>query len=332
VRRALVASLEGDAERAEALLTRVVQEDSREVEAYLALALLYRQRGELGRAIHLHQNLLLRRDADRETRFHAQLGLAEDFRVGGFLRRAVAAYEQVLAERPDDPVALRALVRLLVDAREPRRALPLARRLASVEGREAGASEAALWVDCAALERADADAPAARRSLKRALRRDPGCARAWLMLGELELESGRPKKALAAWRRVTELDRRAAGLVYPRLAAAHAALGRPGDHESSLRAHLEEQPDDAVARLALARALVARDAADEALRELRQVLDRDPDVLAAHALLGRLLLGAGRAGEAAKAHEELLDVLERQRERLAALWTGGGTDEGDAFA
>src|SRR5690606_26718184 len=110
VRRALVAVLDGDLERAEALLAGVVQRDSQELDVYLALARLFRQRGEIGRAIHVHQSLLLRPDVGGEARFAALVGLADDFRAGGFLRRAIAAYEEVLAERPDHLGALRALV------------------------------------------------------------------------------------------------------------------------------------------------------------------------------------------------------------------------------
>ncbi len=53
-----------------------------------ALARLYRQQGEFGRAIQLHQNLLLRRDLDAEQRIEVLGELAEDFRKAGFLRRA----------------------------------------------------------------------------------------------------------------------------------------------------------------------------------------------------------------------------------------------------
>jgi len=312
VRRALIAVLDGDLDRAEALLTGVVHQDSGELDAYLALARLFRQRGEIGRAIHVHQNLLLRRDTTPEARFDALVGLADDFRGGGFLRRAIAAYEEVLAERPDHPGALRALVSLLVGAREPRRAIPLARRLARAERREPGVAEAALWAELAESERAAGRGEAARKTLRRALRRDARCVRAWVALGEVESELGRPRKALAAWRHVPALDRRAGVRVYPRLAAAAAALGRAGEHERWLRGLLDEAPDDGEARLALARSLAGRGAVDEAEAELRAALEREPEALAVHAALGRVLLGEGRAEAAAKAHEELLGVLERR--------------------
>jgi len=325
IRRALQAVLDHDLDGAEASLADAVRGDSNAIDAYLSLASLYRQRGEIGRAIHLHQNLLLRRDLGADARFQALVGLADDFREGGFLRRAIAAYEEVLAHQPRHTRALRALVRLLVDAREPRRAIPLARRLARIEGGTASLAEAGLWVDLAASERAEGRTQGARKALRRALRADPENVRAWTALGLVEAELGSPKRALAAWRRVPEVDRRAGPDVYPRLAATFAALGRARDYEALLQQLLESDADDAGARLALARALAARGAVEDALGEVRRVLDREPDHLDAHAALGRILLAEGREAEVAKAHENLLSVLESER---VALPTGAG----DSFA
>jgi lipopolysaccharide biosynthesis regulator YciM len=319
IRRALHAVLEHDLDAAEAALAAAVQRDSDAVAAYVALARLYRQRGEIGRAIHLHQNLLLRRDLDPETRFQALLGLADDFREGGFLRRAIAAYEEVLAHRPRHGRALRALVALLADAREARRAIPLARRLARVEGAAGAADlEAQLWTDLAEAERAEGRVQGARKALRRALRADPRGVRSWIALGETEIERGAPRRAIAAWRRVAELDRRAGPLVYPRLASAYAALGQPRDYETLLEALVERDPEDVEAPLALARARAARGAVEDALAGVRQVLDREPRHLGAHATLGRILLAEGRDAEVAKAHGALLDALESdaaERER-----------------
>jgi len=317
--------LDHDLDAAESILAGAVQSDSREVDGYLALASLYRQRGEIGRAIHLHQNLLLRRGLDADVRFHALVGLADDFREGGFLRRAIAAYEEVLAHQPRHARALRALVRLLVDAREPRRAIPLARRLARIEGQQASQLEATLWVDLAESERAEGRTQVARKALRRALRADPQSVRAWIALGLAEAELGNAKRALTAWRRVPEIDRRAGPNVYPRLAATFAALGRAREHEDFLHELLAGDAEDADARLALARALAARGATEDALAEVRRVLDREPEHLEAHAAQGRILLAEGREAEVAKAHEALLDVLDRERGTLPAR-------AGDSFA
>ena len=125
-RIALRRVLEDDLDGAEEILASVVKRDSGQLEGYLALAGLYRRRGEMARAIRIHQNLLLRRDLSPELRDEALLGLAGDFRKGGFLQRAIAAYEEVLERDARHPDAIRALARLYGDARAHDKALATA--------------------------------------------------------------------------------------------------------------------------------------------------------------------------------------------------------------
>jgi lipopolysaccharide biosynthesis regulator YciM len=311
LRRALRCVLEGDLDAAEDLLSRAVRIDSDQIDAYLSLARLYRLRGEIARAVRIHQNILLRTDIRPDQRDEALLGLGGDFRKGGFLQRAIAAYEELLARRPGHHDALRALVRLRADVRDHRRALELQRQLARSEGRDGRPEEARLLVEMAETAHDEGRSDDERRALRRALRRDPRCARAWILLGAWEAERGRSKRALAAWRKVPEIDRRSGAEVYPRLEAAYAALGRARDFEEFLRQLIEVRSGDLDARLALARSLSARGDADAAVAEVRSVLDREAENLQAHAALSRVLLAAGREAEAIKELGELVDVLER---------------------
>ncbi len=319
---ALLAVLDRDLDLAKSKLSAAVRLASNDDVAYLALARLYRVRGEIGRAIRIHQNLLLRLDVSSPLGLIAMADLAADFAQGGFLRRAIASYEQVLAHDPKHKGCLRELVRLLADAREFPRAIELGRRLARIEGTDAAATEAALRVAMADAARAEGRSEEARKAVKRALRQDPKSVRAWIVLGELEAERGRAKAALAAWLRVPNLDRRAGPLVYPQLEATYAALGRTREFEACLRGLLEARPDDRGARLALARSLAARGDGEPALAELARWLEREPDDLEARATLGRILLAEARDAEVVKAHGELIEALERQgllraRESLA---------------
>lgn len=311
-RTALQATLDGDLDAAEAELGAIVRVDSGEVDAYLALGRLYRRRGEVGRAIRIHQNLLLRTDLSHGQRDEALLGLARDFRAGGFLQRAIAAYQEVLERGAGGRESLEALVRLHADAREHTKALAVLRRLGK-EGGDAGAEvEARLLVEAAEAAHAEGRSDDARKALKRALRRQPRLALAWARLGELEAERGRPKRALAAWKKVVEVDRRSAARIYPRLEATYAALGRPREFETLLRGLLAERSGDAAARLALARHLAARGEADAALAELAPLLQASPDDLPAQGARASILLAEGREADALKAFEELLRSLERQ--------------------
>jgi len=315
LREVLLAVLDRDHELAERLLTRRVRSDSSDAELYLALARLYRMRGEVGRAIRVHQNLLLRADLGPRHRLAALSDLAEDFHQGGFLRRAIDAYDEVLERAPRHVRALTRMVELLAEVRDYPRAIALSRRLARVDRNEKRArhlSESVLLFKLSEAESAEGHFDEARRAVKRALKLDPRNGDAWILLGGLEAERGRSKAALEAWKKVARIDRKKAEAIYPRLEASFAAQDRARDFESYLRGLLDQSSGDHGARIALARALASRGAVDEGLAELRRVLDANPGNLPARIALGRILLAEHRDTDAVKELGQLLEMLEER--------------------
>jgi lipopolysaccharide biosynthesis regulator YciM len=315
LQRALFAILDHDPETAERALTDAVRVDSDAIDAYIALCRFYRSRGEVGRAIRLHQNLLLRKDLDAAERVKVLLELAQDFHAGGFLRRAVASFEEVISHEPRHSIALAALVELLADLQDFPRSIILERRLAKIQGRDR-TGEASMCVRMGEHEREEGRANSARKAAKMAVRRDSRCARAYILLGQLEADRGRDKLALAAWAKVPTLDRELAVEVYPMIEAAYAATNRARDFEGFLRAQVEEQLGDDGATLALSRYLTSRGDSDLALIELKRLLDRSPKNISARAVLGRSLLAAGREEDALREYSSLLDLIEREPRRI----------------
>jgi len=318
-RRALLAVLDGDYDEAESLITQAVQADSDDLEPYRALARLYRLRGEVGRAIRIHQNLLLRRDLQPDQRDTVLGELAKDFEQGGFQARAIASWQELLAHDPRNRDALEALTRLHAEGQDYAAALETATKLARVDRRKDAAGESQLWLQQALADHRAGRHDAARKAVKRALRRDGSNAGARILLGELEAERGRNKAALAAWRQVPEQGGSLAAEVYPKIEATFAAVGRARDHETFLRGLLEQRPDDAAARLALASTLASRGETDPAVLELRRVLDVHPHHLQARLAIGRILLAAGRDGDAVKEYRELIEWLAARGEDSPAV-------------
>ncbi len=328
IRAALLAVLDHDFEEAEELLIKAAERNSDSVEPYLALARIYRMRGEVGRSIRIHQNLLLRLDASSKQGRDALVGLAADFQRGGFMRRAIASYEELLSYDPKHLEAHRALLRLLIDARDFDRAIEVTRALARLEGSKGRAAEAELRARMAEVAQAEGRSDDALRAVKKALRRDKKCVSAWIVLGRLEAERGRSKAALAAWSKVPALDPGRAASIYPQLEASWAAVDQPRGFESALREVLEDHPDDAAARIALARHLEARGEIDAAVSELRGFLSRHPHDLAARTALGRVLLVAQGDVAALKEYAELLDVLERSEGAKLGSRSGASPAQG----
>jgi len=298
--RALVCVLDGEAADAEGRLQAVVARDSTQVLAYLALGRLFRRRGDVGRAIRVHQNLLLRSDLEPAERDLALRGLVDDLRQGGFLQRAADACDELLSRCPRDRGALRARIELYRAAGAPERALPLLARLQREEGAadDARRAEAALWLEAAQAAQREGRAADARRAVRKALRRAPALAAAWTLLGELEAERGRSRRALAAWRKAASCAPLAGPALYARLRSAFAAVGRAGEYPALLRERLAENPGDGDARLELASVLSERGEASAAEAELRELVRREPGRADAALALGRLLAEGRRFEEA----------------------------------
>ena len=311
LRRALRAAVVGDWPAAETWLERIVEADSADLDAYHALARLYREQGAIGRAIRMHQNLLLRPGISKEEKNEALLELARDFDAGGFVERAVAGYEEVLDANPREHEALARLVKLLGEMREYPRALALVKRWRRLDREAAETEEHRLLLAQAQGQAEEGDADSARSTLKRLLRKDKACAPAWSMLGDLEAEKGRDAKAIDAWRRAVEADRTLGAILLPRIEAGFAARKKPQDYEKMVRALLESQPTDAAAQVALARTLASRGDAAAAIESLSRAVEIAPGAPSLRVELGRMLLDGGQDAEALKAFAALLDVVER---------------------
>jgi len=79
---------------------QMVDVDSETVETHFALGNLYRKRGEIERAIRIHQNLIARPNLNKTDKQNALFNLAEDYLKAGLLDRAEALYAQI--EKPGD--------------------------------------------------------------------------------------------------------------------------------------------------------------------------------------------------------------------------------------
>ncbi len=98
-------------DRAIDAFVEVAKLDPETTELHFALGSLFRRRGEMERAIRVHQSLLNRSDLPAAEREHAQHELAQDFLKAGMLDRAENGFEQLKDTRYALP-ALRSLIRI----------------------------------------------------------------------------------------------------------------------------------------------------------------------------------------------------------------------------
>lgn len=199
--RGMYAMLTGDVETAIERLSRVVELSTEPIEVYLALGNLFRQRGQIDRAIRVHQSLLTRHGLSEEERVLALNALGSDFRTGGFMDRSQRTFKDALALNPKDPDALGQLVKISEDLGEWGDAYDYAVRLMKVQRHRDSRHLSYLLAQKAQFMAEGAMHFRAAWALRRAIRLHPENMLAYLFLTQLYLKVGRPDKALAVMQR-----------------------------------------------------------------------------------------------------------------------------------
>src|SRR5436309_7467749 len=87
-------------------LGRAASLDADALEVHMILGNLYREKGQVGRAITVHQSLLQRPTLNKLEHAYVLLCLALDYKRGGFVERALEAFNEVLRLDPNNEYAL----------------------------------------------------------------------------------------------------------------------------------------------------------------------------------------------------------------------------------
>ncbi len=130
--------LNEEPDRAVELFTRMAELDDEALETHFALGSLFRKRGEVDRAIRVHQNLMARPSLSRQQKVQAEAALAEDYLSAGLFDRAESLFQK-LTESPDFRVqALRRLIRIYEMTREWAQAIETTAELEEADSMSVG--------------------------------------------------------------------------------------------------------------------------------------------------------------------------------------------------
>ncbi len=193
-------------DRAVDVLTKCLVVDEHTLETHLSLARVFRRRGELDRATRIHQNLLDNDALSASARDDVMLELALDYQSGGVLDRAEALLQDMVEKGSRKRfIAMRSLLQIFEQEKDWQSALSTGKQLLA-HNRKMSSVLAHYCCELAQLQLQQAQYRAAGRALKRALRFDRQCARAWLLTGKVEAEAGHYKLAQSAYLTLYTLD------------------------------------------------------------------------------------------------------------------------------
>lgn len=225
------------------VLLKTLEVNSETADTYLVMGSLFRQRGEVDRAIRIHQDLLARPNLNREQQGTVRLELARDYLKAGLLDRS----ERLLKELADEgsqhaPICQSLLLTIFEQEREWQQAAEIAEVLNNKSNETLHTQLAHYYCELAEQAAKLGDAVEIRALLRKALSADKNCVRASLIEGKLEEKLGNPKEAIKAYKRVKQQDPRYLPETLLPLERCHKALGEERDYIKYLFGCIEEHP------------------------------------------------------------------------------------------
>lgn len=218
--------------------SEAVQANTDSLELHFALGSLFRKRGEVDRAIHLHLSLLGKKDLEPQQKLAVTAELAQDYLKAGLLDRAEELFESLNDDRYRQP-ALRALLEIYVREREWERAIKAATELERLSGVPFRVEVAHYYCEMAVKSKLENDLHTARFELEQALNANKNCVRANVLLGDMEAEADAHKEAISTWRRIEFQQPEYLGLIAPKLLASYQALNQTTEGLTLLQTYLQ---------------------------------------------------------------------------------------------
>ena len=268
----------------------VVKVDPQTIELHFALGGLFRRRGEVERAIRMHQNLVERPDLAADQKLAALYELAQDYFKAGLLDRAEEFFLKLEGTSYAEQ-ALRFLLEIYEQEKDWHKATGIAGKLETVTCRSHQKEIANFCCELALNELMHARPEAARPHLAQALAHHRLCVRANLLLGDLEIAAKRPDAAINAWKRIESQNPRYLALVAERIFNAYKQQGRLEEGVNLLRGYLAKYPSLDLLNVVF-QGMLESQGTEPAYRLARDELRRMPTLLGLDKLLEAQMLEA----------------------------------------
>jgi lipopolysaccharide biosynthesis regulator YciM len=274
-------------------LSRAASLDADALEVHMILGNLYREKGQVGKAIVVHQTLLQRPRLSKLEHAYVLLCLGLDYKRGGFVDRALEAFNETLRLDPKNEYALMNLQKLheeqhqWIEAYDTRERLS---KLSAIDSRPQSQAILAFLENEIGLEAVRRqDTVEAVKRFQAAIDLYARAVPAYLNLGDVKVAEGNEREAAAVWEKLIEVAPDRAYLAFDRLEALAQRTGNPDRFTRLCGRLIEANAQDWRARLALSRHLAAAGQPREALDLLFAALVQNPHALGIHRAIWRVL-------------------------------------------
>ncbi len=304
---------------------RALEINSDTVPAHLTLAKLFRRKGDIERAVGIHQRLLARPDLVEADFIRIQMALAKDYHALGLLDRAENLLHDIMRQSRDTELATSArqwLIKLYAQEREWQSALDTAQQLPRKAKEAIGVELAHYCCELAVVQGSAGEQTSAEGYLREALGYDPGCGRVYLLRAEQQMRQGSWQQAINSLQQVLVKAPKLVPETIKPLLQCFAELDRPAELESYLRTCLAEAPSATVI-MALAECIREREDVLAAGLFLTEELRKHPSIKGFNRLIDlHLAYGSSSARQSLTVLRGLTGQLEQSKPKYQCSHCG----------
>ncbi|WMI88914.1 lipopolysaccharide assembly protein LapB [Escherichia coli] len=309
--------LSNQQDKAVDLFLDMLKEDTGTVEAHLTLGNLFRSRGEVDRAIRIHQTLMESASLTYEQRLLAIQQLGRDYMAAGLYDRAEDMFNQLVDETDFRLGALQQLLQIYQATSDWQSAIEVAERLVKL-GKEKHRGEIAnFWCELALQQMASDDLDKAMALLKKGAAADRSSARVSIMMGRVWMAKGRLRQSGGEPRRGLSIRIKSWWVKRWRCCRpATSSSAKPMNGKFSCAAAWRRTPGP-MAELMLAQILEQREGVEAAHNYITRQLERHPTMRVFHKLMDYHLNEAeeGRAKESLMVLRDMVGEKVRSKPR-----------------
>ena len=222
---------------------KMVRVDDKTIETHFALGSLFRRRGEVDRAIRIHQNIIARPDLAAEQRDQALHSLAKDYLRAGLLDRAEKLFVRLSQGSRYQVEALENLCSIYEQEREWQKAIEAGKQLEILGGRSLALQIAHYYCELAESAAAQNDYPAARQYVKNAQTGRPRTLRGALTRAHIARETDDYKTALKLYHRIIDEHTYLIAEALPEIVTIYTRENQLGEFDKAMRAMLKKNPE-----------------------------------------------------------------------------------------
>lgn len=288
------------------LFVELLDVDSDTLETHWTLGKLFRRRGEVERAIKIHQNLTSRPNITENDRLMAMYELGKDYLAAGIYDRAEQMFSGLQRHKYFRERSRKNLLELYQATHEWDKAIKIALRLTR-DDKDIEIVVAHLYCELAELE----SSIEATKHYKKALKHDEHCVRASIALGRL-FEKTQVSIATRFYQRVLQQDKTFISEILAPLEAIYKRQGDLTPYIEFLHACVEQQAGTS-AVIALSEYIFATQGGDAAERFIRTSMETHPTMRGFHQLMDFHI----RAADVGNARESLKILQAMVAEHIA---------------